>query len=254
MLRSSALVMSVSAVVVLQPAFASTDAVHWRPAKHGSRASPGVLWNPLLHETTAPERGAVDSESYRRWIESIDDDRYRDFLARDGVLPASGPVEPDPVVGFGRPKASALDLDAGDDILEIIESGRAGMSELDDPVRRWCAAGGPPSRFGAEHGPARDRFFLGRGRGIADGIDLDLLHEMVFEVPAVMADRYDADGDGVPEDVIAVDLGGVVFTHVVSDGDAGGSGMRSRDDEARCVVTRSAAIEDWLRRRRGQRH
>lgn len=214
-------------------------------------ASSDNLWNPIDVKPAMPEQGFADSETYRNWTESIDDDRYLDFLSRDGVLPASRSMEPDQDVGFGLPKASMLDGEAGDDILEIVEAGRAGMSEAEDPVRRWCAVGELPSRTDAEHGLRRNRFFLGQGSGMADEIDYARLQEMVFEVPAVIADRYDATGDGVLDDVVAVDVGGLIVQVVARRGGQEGDGPRRGGyEDDRCVVARSAVIDDWIRRRR----
>ena len=214
-------------------------------------ASSDNLWNPIDVKPAMPEQGFADSETYRNWTESIDDDRYLDFRSRDGVLPASRSMEPDQDVGFGLPKASMLDGEAGDDILEIVEAGRAGMSEAEDPVRRWCAVGELPSRTDAEHGLRRNRFFLGQGSGMADEIDYARLQEMVFEVPAVIADRYDATGDGVLDDVVAVDVGGLIVQVVARRGGQEGDGPRRGGyEDDRCVVARSAVIDDWIRRRR----
>ncbi len=86
---------------------------------------------------------------------------------------------------------------------------------------------------------------------MADEIDYDRLHEMVFEAPAVIADRYDATGDGVLDDVVFVDVGGMIIEVVNVGGDGTGTGFgpggRDRD---RCVIARSAVIESWIRRRR----
>ena len=215
-------------------------------------ASSDNLWNPIDVKPAMPEQGFADSETYRNWTESIDDDRYLDFLSRDGVLPASRSMEPDQDLGFGLPKASMLDGEAGDDILEIVEAGRAGMSEAEDPVRRWCAVGELPSRADAEHGLRRNRFHLGRRRGLAGEIDFDRFHQMVFEVPAAVADRYDATGDGVPDHVVAADIGGVIITVVERQGSTaeGGSFRRGDGREDHCVLGRSAVIDDWIRRRR----
>ena len=255
MLRHSTLVMSLSTMVTVQlvvgSAVGSGDEHRRRPEMHAPHASSDNLWNPIDAKTAMPEHGFADSETYRNWAESIDDDRYLDFLSRDGVLPASRSMEPDPALGFGLPKASMLDGEAGDDILEIVEAGRAGMSEAEDPVRRWCAVGELPSRTDVDHGLRRNRFFIGQGRGMADEIDYDRLHEMVFEAPAVIADRYDATGDGVLDDVVFVDVGGMIIEVVNVGGDGTGTGFgpggRDRD---RCVIARSAVIESWIRRRR----
>lgn len=145
-----------------------------------------------------------------------------------------------------------VDRKAGDDILEIVEARRAGISEVDDPVRRWCAIGELPSGTDVAHGLSRNRFFLGQGRGMADGIDYERLHEMVFEVPVAVADRYDATGDGVLDNVVAADIGGVIFTFVDRQGSSaeGGSFRRGDGREDDCVLARSAFIAAWIERRR----
>ncbi|MDB4632952.1 hypothetical protein OAG01_00745 [bacterium] len=252
MLRHSALIMSLSATAIIQAAPGSAEIGRWRPTMHAPHASSAVLWNPIDGGNAVLEREFAESESYRNWAESIDDGRYLEFLSCNGVLPASPPGEPDPTLGFGLPEAVLLDVGAGDDILKVVEAGRAGMSETEDPVRRWCAIGELPPRSDVENGLIRNRFFLGQRRGIAGEIDFDRLHEMVFEVPAVMVDRYDATGDGMLDDVVAVDVGGVIVTVVERQGSSavGGSFRRGDGREDDCVLRRSAVIAEWIERRR----
>ena len=252
MLRHSALVMSLSTTVIVQEAAGSADDGRRRPTMHAPHASSEVLWNPIDGKNAVLEHEFAESDPCRNWAEAIDDDRYLDFLSGNGVLPASTPAEANPSPGFGLPEALTLEVEAGDDILEIVEAGRAGMSDAEDPVRRWCAIGELPSRTDVEHGLRRNRFFLGQGRGIADEIDFDRLHEMVFEVPAVMVDRYDATGDGMLDDVVAVDVGGLVVQVVNPGGGQAGTafGLGGDEDLARCIINRSAVIQEWIRRRR----
>lgn len=210
-------------------------------------------WNPIGGSESDAFSRFMDARQHGAWVESIDDARYLDFLIRDGVLrpaPASDAVEL--VSPFEVPPPARRALGAGQDVLEAVEAARSGLGEAEDPVRRWCAVGELPERAGPDESRRGNRFFLGRGRGLAGEIDFERFHQMVFEVSAAVVDRYDATGDGIPDRVVAADIGGVIITVVERQGSTaeGGSFRRGDGREDHCVLRRSAVIAAWIERRR----
>lgn len=252
MLRHQGLFIVLSTLAGIPVADGSNGAGHRRPAMHAPHTASEIIWNPIDGDVSMYERGDVDTGLHRNWADSIGADRYLEFLIRDGALPAPAPDDAEIVPAFEIPSPVRRGLESGQDVLEAVEAARSGLDAAEDPVRRWCVIGELPGRTTADASRRSNRFFLGRGRGLAGDFDFDRFNQMVFEVPAAVADRYDATGDGIPDRVVAADIGGVVVTVVERQGASaeGGSFRRGDGREDHCVLARSAVIAEWIERRR----